>query len=57
MANQQQLDLLKQGVAATWNTWKAEHPDTVIELNGVDLLAHENALIFFQSCSNLFAVP
>ena len=37
MANQQQLDLLKQGVAATWNTWKAEHPDTVIELNGVDL--------------------
>ncbi len=37
MANQQQLDLLKQGIATIWNTWREEHPDTVIELNGVDL--------------------
>ena len=28
MANQQQLDLLKQEVATTWNMWRAEHPGT-----------------------------
>src|ERR1700737_1956660 len=37
MINQQQLDLLKQGVATTWNAWREEHPDTPIKLNGVDL--------------------
>ena len=37
MVNQQQLDLLKQGVATAWNTWREEHPDTPITLNGVDL--------------------
>ena len=37
MANQQQVDLLKQGVATAWNTWREEHPDTPISLNGVDL--------------------
>ena len=37
MANQQQVDLLKQEVATTWNMWRAEHPDTAIKLNGVDL--------------------
>jgi len=37
MANQQQLDLLMQGVATAWNTWREEHPDTPIKLNGVDL--------------------
>jgi uncharacterized protein YjbI with pentapeptide repeats len=37
MANQQQLDLLKQGVATTWNMWREEHPNTPINLNGVDL--------------------
>src|SRR6266700_4135508 len=37
MINQQQLDLLKQGGATIWNTWREEHPDTPIELNGVDL--------------------
>ena len=37
MANQQQLDLLKQEVATAWNTWREEHPDTPITLNGVDL--------------------
>jgi hypothetical protein len=37
MANQQQLDLLKQEVATTWNMWRAEHPDIAIKLNGVDL--------------------
>ena len=37
MANQQQLDLLKQGVATQWNMWREEHPDTAIKLNGVDL--------------------
>src|SRR5438876_11641149 len=37
MANQQQLDLLKQEVATAWNMWRAAHPGTAIELNGVDL--------------------
>jgi len=37
MVNQQQLDLLKQGVATAWNTWRDEHPDTPIRLSGVDL--------------------
>ncbi len=37
MANQQQLDLLKQGVATQWNSWREVHPDTAIKLNGVDL--------------------
>src|SRR6266699_2443427 len=37
MINQQQLDLLKQGGATIWNTWREEHPDTPIELDGVDL--------------------
>ena len=37
MANQQQVDLLKQGVATAWNTWREEHPDTPITLDGVDL--------------------
>src|SRR5215831_1627600 len=37
MANQQQLDLLKQGVATAWNTWREEHPDVSITLNGADL--------------------
>ena len=36
MANQQQVDLLKQEVATAWNTWREEHPDTPITLNGVD---------------------
>ncbi|HEX6557153.1 MAG TPA: pentapeptide repeat-containing protein [Ktedonobacteraceae bacterium] len=37
MTNQQQLDLLKQGSATIWNTWREKHPDTAIELNLVDL--------------------
>ena len=37
MINQQQLDLLKQGVATIWNKWREEHPDATIELSGVDL--------------------
>lgn len=37
MINQQQLDMLKQGVAATCSRWREEHPDTAIELNGIDL--------------------
>jgi uncharacterized protein YjbI with pentapeptide repeats len=37
MVNQQQLVLLKQEVAATWNRWRAEHPGAAIELSGVDL--------------------
>ena len=28
MRNQQRLDLLKQGVATTWNKWREEHPGT-----------------------------
>ena len=37
MANQQQLDLLKQQSARLWNTWREEHPNTAIELSRVDL--------------------
>ena len=28
MINQQQLDLLRRGVATIWNTWREEHPGT-----------------------------
>jgi uncharacterized protein YjbI with pentapeptide repeats len=37
MANQQQLDLLKQGITATWNRWRQDYPETRLDLNGVDL--------------------
>ena len=33
MANQQQLDILKQGVEA-WNEWRKKNPDVTIDLNG-----------------------
>ncbi len=35
--NQQHLELLKKGPAATWNTWRRSHPATVPELHGADL--------------------
>ena len=37
MANQQQLDLLRQGVTEFWNRWRLDNPDTQPELQGVDL--------------------
>src|SRR5260370_39693915 len=37
MANQQQLDLLRQGVTENWNRWRLEYPDTRPELQAVDL--------------------
>src|SRR5579862_8078341 len=36
LANQQQLDLLKQNVH-TWNQWRQEHPDIRPDLSGSDL--------------------
>ena len=36
MANQEQLRILKQGVAA-WNTWREKHPDAKIDLRGAKL--------------------
>ncbi len=36
MANQKQLDILKQGVQA-WNEWRMEHPDIRHDLIGADL--------------------
>jgi len=36
MANQQQLDLLRQGVK-DWNTWRKQHPDIHPDLNGANL--------------------
>jgi hypothetical protein len=36
MANQEQLDILKQGVEA-WNQWREEHPDIRPDLSGSDL--------------------
>ena len=37
MANQQQLELLRQGVTEHWNRWRLEYPDTRPELQAVDL--------------------
>jgi uncharacterized protein YjbI with pentapeptide repeats len=36
MANQEHLDILKQGVEV-WNQWRKEHPDTQPDLNDADL--------------------
>ncbi|SRR5579875_273962 len=36
MADPTQLRLLKQGTL-TWNTWRKDHPEAVIDLSGVDL--------------------
>jgi uncharacterized protein YjbI with pentapeptide repeats len=36
MANDQQVAILKQGVAA-WNQWRSQHPDVAIDLFGIDL--------------------
>ena len=36
MANQQYIDLLRQGVKA-WNAWRQENPTEVPDLNETDL--------------------
>src|SRR2546423_1103863 len=36
MANQEQLDLLKQGVEV-WNQWRQEYPEKLLDLNRADL--------------------
>jgi uncharacterized protein YjbI with pentapeptide repeats len=36
MANQEQLDILKQGVEV-WNEWREKNPDIQIDLSGADL--------------------
>jgi Pentapeptide repeats (8 copies) len=36
MANQDHLDVLKQGIAV-WNTWRKEHPDIQPDLSGANL--------------------
>lgn len=36
MANQEHLDILKQGTE-TWNQWRKEHADIEVDLNGADL--------------------
>ena len=36
MANLQYLDMLKQSVK-TWNQWRKEHPDVLLDLSGADL--------------------
>ncbi len=36
MANQEQLDILKQGVDA-WNLWRVENPDVQIDLSEAQL--------------------
>ncbi len=33
MANNEQIDLLKQG-AQTWNAWRAEQPEATVDLSG-----------------------
>src|SRR5262249_3358496 len=37
MANQQQYDILKQGVAV-WNQWRREHPNILPDLSGISLI-------------------
>lgn len=37
MANEKQLDILRQGVEE-WNQWREEHPDEKVELREADLL-------------------
>src|SRR5207247_10046023 len=40
MADQQQLDLLQQGVEG-WNAWRDQHPEILMKLSGADLsIAH-----------------
>ena len=36
MANQEHLAILKQGVE-TWNQWREEHPDVILDLSDADL--------------------
>lgn len=36
MANQEHLDILKQGVDI-WNQWRKEHPDAEPDLSGANL--------------------
>jgi uncharacterized protein YjbI with pentapeptide repeats len=36
MANEEQLELIKQGVDA-WNKWRVKHPDMRPDLSGTDL--------------------
>ena len=36
MANNQQMDLLKQGAQA-WNAWRAEHTEAAVDLSGGSL--------------------
>ena len=36
MANQEQLDILRQGVK-TWNTWRVENLDVQVDLSHADL--------------------
>src|SRR5437879_1769689 len=36
MANQQHLDMLKQGGVRTWNTWRKKHPDIQPDLRKAD---------------------
>src|SRR6266581_3042151 len=37
MANQGQLDLLKQGRIVFWNTWRREHPSLRPDISGANL--------------------
>src|SRR5579884_544626 len=37
MANQEQVDLLKQGVPEVWNRWRLDHPDMRPDLQVADL--------------------
>ena len=36
MANQEQLEILKQGVKA-WNKWREQEPETEVDLSGANL--------------------
>ena len=54
MANQQHLDILKQGVE-TWNQWRKENPDINPDLREADLSGRQLAHTDFLERFRLFA--
>ena len=53
MANQEQLDLLRQGVVERWKSWRQRHPDLLLDLDDADPLRMEAGRI--QSLPRAFA--
>lgn len=52
MANQEHLDILKQGVEV-WNKWRREHPEIEPDLNGIDFDEVITALPTYMEAQNI----